>query len=83
MRMKNALLSIAGVLALCCFVVNGNLRDAQAMKPVRIRLGTLAPSGSSFHTALVEMRQKWRDLSKGQVRLTIYPDGTQGGEAAV
>ena len=42
---------------------------------------TLAQSGSSFHAALVEMGQKWRDMSAGSVKLTIYPDGTQGGEA--
>ena len=52
-----------------------------AMDPVAIRLGTLAPSGSSFHLALVEMSQKWRQASSGNVKLTIYPDGTQGGEA--
>jgi len=55
--------------------------NAAAMDPVTIRLGTLAPSGSSFHSALVEMGQKWRDASVGSVKLTIYPDGTQGGEA--
>ena len=27
------------------------------------------------------MGQKWRDASGGSVKLTIYPDGTQGGEA--
>ena len=55
--------------------------ETRAANPVQIRLGTLAPSGSSFHTALVEMGQKWRDMSGGNVKLTIYPDGTQGGEA--
>jgi TRAP-type C4-dicarboxylate transport system substrate-binding protein len=44
-------------------------------------MGTLAPTGSSFHAALVEMSQKWRTLSGNNVKLTIYPDGTQGGEA--
>jgi TRAP-type C4-dicarboxylate transport system substrate-binding protein len=81
MRMKSAIFTIVGTLALWCFLVDGNVRNAKAMTPVQIRLGTLAPSGSSFHTALLEMRQKWRDLSNGQVKLTIYPDGTQGGEA--
>jgi len=57
--------------------------DSTAMDPVTIRLGTLAPSGSSFHSALVEMGQKWRDASGGAVKLVIYPDGVQGGEAAM
>jgi TRAP-type C4-dicarboxylate transport system substrate-binding protein len=51
------------------------------MDPLTIRLGTLAPTGSSFHAAVVEMGQKWRDASGGKVKLTIYPDGTQGGDA--
>ena len=72
---------ILGVLALCFFANPGTYRDAGAAGPVQIRLGTLAPSGSSFHTALVEMGQKWRQMSGGSVKLTIYPDGTQGGEA--
>ena len=76
-----ARIAVISVVALCSF---GVLRDhwgTRAANPVQIRLGTLAPSGSSFHTALVEMGQKWRDMSAGSVKLTIYPDGTQGGEA--
>ena len=37
--------------------------------PVRIKLGTLAPQGSTWHQLLVEMAQKWSDASKGQVEL--------------
>ncbi|MBN1571170.1 MAG: TRAP transporter substrate-binding protein DctP [Acidobacteria bacterium] len=55
--------------------------QAEPQRTIQIRLGTLAPSGSSFHTAIVEMGQKWRDASGGSVKLIIYPDGTQGGEA--
>jgi TRAP-type transport system periplasmic protein len=55
--------------------------DACAMKKATIRLGTLAPRGSSFHNALVEMGEKWRIASGGDVKLIIYPDGVQGGEA--
>ena len=31
--------------------------------------------------ALKEMSQKWRDASGGSVKVVVYPDGTQGGEA--
>jgi TRAP-type C4-dicarboxylate transport system substrate-binding protein len=48
---------------------------------ITVKLGTLAPSGSSYYTALVEMGQKWRTITGGNLKLTIYPDGTQGGEA--
>src|SRR6266446_6981120 len=52
-----------------------------AEKPVNLRLGTLAPRGTSYHKSLQAMGEKWRQLSGGAVRLTIYPEGKQGGEA--
>jgi TRAP-type transport system periplasmic protein len=76
-----ARIAVVSVIVLCLFGIFSSHRKAGAANPVQIRLGTLAPSGSSFHTALVEMGQKWRDMSGGSVKLIIYPDGTQGGEA--
>jgi TRAP-type C4-dicarboxylate transport system substrate-binding protein len=52
-----------------------------AAEPVKIKLATLAPKDTSFHKSLLMMGQKWRDASAGQVSLTVYTDGTQGGEA--
>ena len=49
--------------------------------PVRVRLGTLAPRGSSYYKHLQAMGEKWRKAPSGGVQLTIYPDGTMGGEA--
>lgn len=46
--------------------------------PVRVRLATLAPKGTSLHQALIAMGEKWR---RSGVELTIYTDGTMGGEA--
>ena len=46
--------------------------------PVRIRLATLAPKGTSLHQALLGMGEKWR---RSGVELSIYTDGTMGGEA--
>ena len=48
--------------------------------PVRIKLGTLAPQGSTWHQLLQEMAQKWSQASNGQVELKIYAGGTQGNE---
>ena len=48
--------------------------------PVKVRLGTLAPKGSSYCKHLQVMGEKWRAVSGG-LSLTIYPDGTMGGEA--
>src|SRR5688500_12370249 len=50
-----------------------------AQAPVRIRLGTLAPQGSSYHRILQEMGEKWKVATNGQVQLTIYA-GTMGSE---
>jgi TRAP-type C4-dicarboxylate transport system substrate-binding protein len=47
---------------------------------VTIKLGTLAPQGSTWHDLLRELGQKWEEASGGQVKLRIYPGGTQGGE---
>lgn len=52
-----------------------------AEKTVRVNLGTLAPRGSLYHQSLQSMAEAWRKTPGGGVRLVIYPDGTQGGEA--
>jgi len=52
-----------------------------AAKPVKIKLATLAPRDSSPHQSLKVMAEKWRDAPGGGVRLTVFTDGTQGGEA--
>jgi TRAP-type transport system periplasmic protein len=52
-----------------------------AEKAVRINLGTLAPRGSVYHQSLQAMAEEWRKAPGGGVKLVIYPDGTQGGEA--
>ncbi len=51
--------------------------DAQT----RIKMGTLAPRGSSFHQILQAMGEKWRQAPSGGVLLTVYTDGVMGGEA--
>ncbi len=47
---------------------------------VTIKLGTLAPQGSTWHELLKDMAQRWEQTSGGQVKLRIYPGGTQGSE---
>jgi TRAP-type C4-dicarboxylate transport system substrate-binding protein len=80
MKAKAAVAAMSGILVIGTLMIPKSA-EAWPMDPLRIRLGTLAATGSSFHSALVEMGQKWRDASGGAVKLTIYPDGTQGGEA--
>src|SRR4030095_9272536 len=66
---------------LLSFLLVAGFSLVAAEKGVTLRLGTLAPRGTSYHKSLLEMGQKWRDSTAGAVRLTIFPDGTQGGEA--
>jgi TRAP-type C4-dicarboxylate transport system substrate-binding protein len=69
---------LAGGLMLVCGL---NSMELVAASPTRISLGTLAPRGSIYHQSLQSMAEKWRQAPGGGVRLVIYPDGTQGGEA--
>ena len=52
-------------------------------RQARVKLATLAPKGTSFHLILQEMGQAWREAPDGGVRLTIFTDGTMGGEGDV
>jgi TRAP-type C4-dicarboxylate transport system substrate-binding protein len=52
----------------------------QAQAPARIRLATLAPKGSSYYQILQAMGEKWRQAPGGGASLTIFPDGSMGGE---
>ena len=54
---------------------------AEAAAPVKIRLATLAPKDTSPHKSLQQMGEAWRKATGDQVQLTIYTDGTMGGEA--
>jgi TRAP-type C4-dicarboxylate transport system substrate-binding protein len=45
-----------------------------------IKLGTLAPQGSTWHDLLREMGQRWEEASGGKVKLRIYAGGAQGSE---
>jgi TRAP-type C4-dicarboxylate transport system substrate-binding protein len=67
------------LLAAACLA--GGMLGAHAEKAIRINLGTLAPRGSVYHQSLQGMAEAWRKAPEGGVRLVIYPDGTQGGEA--
>jgi TRAP-type transport system periplasmic protein len=54
---------------------------AQAGDRKPVKLATMVPKGSSYHKALLAMGEKWRAAPEGGVKLTIYPDGSMGGEA--
>ncbi|MGQ0666563.1 MAG: TRAP transporter substrate-binding protein [Nitrospiraceae bacterium] len=54
---------------------------ADAQEPVKIRLGTLAPRGTSWHRSLLEMGEQWRAAQGPGAGFVVYTDGSQGGEA--
>jgi TRAP-type C4-dicarboxylate transport system substrate-binding protein len=68
--MRPLLLTLALVLAM----------PALAADEVTIKLGTLAPQGSSWHVLLKELAERYAKESGGRVKLKIYAGGTQGGE---
>ncbi len=51
-----------------------------AQGEITIKLGTLAPNGSTWHNTLKEMGDRWAEASGGTVKLRIYAGGTQGSE---
>src|SRR5207244_7206365 len=62
-------------------IISVSVNHALAAEPVKVRLGTLAPKGSSYTKYLQLMGEQWRKVPSGGVLLTIYSDGTMGSEA--
>lgn len=81
MRPTAALRILCASALLCALLLVHGAPGAAAPKPVKIRLGTLAPKGSSYERTLKLMGEKWEQAPEGGAKLTIYPDGTQGSEA--
>jgi len=79
MKMKiNSRLKVgATAFALVCLLLSNQV----SAETVKVRLGTLAPKGSSYTKHLQAMGDEWRKAPGGGVQLTIYPDGTMGSEA--
>ncbi len=55
--------------------------SARAAEPLKIKLATVAPTGSSFHKSLLNLREAWKEASHGSLDLIIYGDGKLGGES--
>lgn len=43
-------------------------------------MATLAPEGTDWHGTLMEMGQRWKEATNGEVVLRIYPGGVVGDE---
>lgn len=57
------------------------LVQAADAEPVKIRLGALAPRGTAWHRAVLEMGEKWRAAEGPGAEFIVYGGGSQGGEA--
>jgi TRAP-type C4-dicarboxylate transport system substrate-binding protein len=68
--------SCAALLGLCCALTAPNA----GADPVKIKLGTLAPKGSSYAKHLQAMGEQWKKVPGGGAQLVIYPDGQMGSE---
>ena len=75
-RQPRLLLLALAVLA--CAQLAAAIAHAQ---PARLRLGTIAPRGSVYHQALLEMGETWRRAEAQGATFTVFTDGAQGGEA--
>ena len=53
---------------------------ARADEPITVKLGTLAPEGSSWHVLMKEFGQKAAELSGGTFKLKVYGGGVAGDE---
>jgi len=52
-----------------------------AAAPIRIKIATVAPKDSSYYRILLEMGERWRKASEGQIELRVYAGGLMGDEA--
>ncbi|MFQ5566378.1 MAG: TRAP transporter substrate-binding protein DctP [Paracoccaceae bacterium] len=48
-----------------------------------IKIGSLAPTGSSYHDILLDLQRDWAEISDGAVELRIYGGGTVGDESDI
>jgi TRAP-type C4-dicarboxylate transport system substrate-binding protein len=69
-----------GLLLIVIVSVIGAGAGARAADKVVLKLGTLAPDGSSWHQSLKEMAAEWKKASNGTVELKIYAGGVAGNE---
>jgi TRAP-type C4-dicarboxylate transport system substrate-binding protein len=59
------------------------LAAAPASAETVVKLGTFAPTGSTYHDILLELQRDWAEIAGGAVELRIYADGVAGDETDV
>lgn len=66
---------------LCCAALAAAVIPLSAGAPENVKLSTLAPAGTSWHKALLDMGNSWNKDTAGRVTLTVFAGGQQGDEA--
>jgi len=66
--------------SLALLALVGCMMASQVVGQTIVKLGTVAPEGSIWHDALLQLRQEWREITDGEVELRIYAGGVLGGE---
>src|SRR4029078_12741600 len=56
---------------------------ASQAQVVTIKMATLVPEGSSWHTILKEVAEKWKTISGGRVVVKLYAGGVAGDDPEV
>ena len=57
-------------------------QPARAGDTIVVKLGTMAPEGTTWYNGLRQMGDRWAEISDGQVQLKIYAGGVAGNEGA-
>ncbi|WP_246480085.1 TRAP transporter substrate-binding protein [Inhella gelatinilytica] len=66
------------LMALAAWLAHAPATQAQGL--MQLRIGTVAPKGSSHHQQLLEMGEAWRAAQGPGAKVTVFTDGSQGGE---
>jgi len=72
--------SLALVFGLSCLVCPEEVRGQARGGRIVIKIGTIAPEGSTWHDVLLKIREEWRKLSNDRVELRVYAGGVLGDE---
>jgi TRAP-type C4-dicarboxylate transport system substrate-binding protein len=78
-----SVISFVAALAIASAMPSTSPGAAAAVGKLKIKLATLAPKDTSYHRTLLELGERWRKTTNGDVDLVVYPGGTQGSEADI
>ena len=56
------------------------MRESSSAAAQTIKLGTLAPEGSPWHTSMRDIAAAWKEASGGKINLRLYAGGVAGDE---